>query len=347
MFSLVSWYTFDMENNQKNQDFLQSAEWAAFQKAAGKKTFLLESGNFSASLIMHELPIVGKYLYCPRGPIFCHPEFISGSDSEMLKQVQHDIKKLIDLAKKENAGWIRIEPENEEILENTRKNIPEKIVKAPHDMQPKENFVLDITKSIEQLLSEMKSKTRYNIGVAQKRGVKIYSCQKNDMECARIQKYFFRLTKEMAERNRISTHPEGYYKQMIESIPADMLKIYAAEYDGKIIAANLIVFFGNTVIYLHGASSNENRNVMAPFLLQWQAILDAKEKGFSSYDFGGIKTGDAENSWAGITQFKTGFSLKTKPLVFPGSYDIIINPRKYALYRTLQIAKSLVARFRK
>jgi lipid II:glycine glycyltransferase (peptidoglycan interpeptide bridge formation enzyme) len=167
------------------------------------------------------------------------------------------------------------------------------------------------------------------------------------MECLRTQVDFFRLTKEMAERNGIATHPEGYYRKMIESLPADMLKIYAAEYDGKIIAANLVVFYGDTAIYLHGASSNENRNVMAPFLLQWQAILDAKEKGFSKYDFGGVKTGNSSNSWAGITQFKTGFSLKTKPLVFPGSYDIIINPRKYAAYRGLQLAKSLAVKFRR
>jgi peptidoglycan pentaglycine glycine transferase (the first glycine) len=314
-----------MEIIEKNSDFLQSEQWRKFQENAGRKAFFVEKEGFSASIIEHQLPIVGKYFYIPRGPVSAW---------------QAGLADLIDLAKKENAGWIRIDPSSEEVLNLIKENISEKIIKAPHDMQPRENFVLGITKPAEQLLAEMKPKTRYNIGLAQKKGVKIYSCQKNDMECMRTEMDFFRLTKEMAQRQGIATHPEAYYKKMIETIGYDMLKLYAAEYEGKIIAVNLVLFFGETATYLHGASSNENRNVMAPFLLQWQAILDAKEKGCTRYDFGGVKTNPGDNSWKGITQFKLGFSPQTKPVVFAGSYDIIINPRKYAVYRGLQRAKA-------
>jgi lipid II:glycine glycyltransferase (peptidoglycan interpeptide bridge formation enzyme) len=214
-------------------------------------------------------------------------------------------------------------------------------------MQPKEVFVVDIEKSPEQLLSEMKTKTRYNIGIAQKKGVKIYSCDKKEMECMRAELEFFRLTKEMAMRQGIVSHPEEYYRKMIEALPSEMLKIYVAEFDGKIIAANLVLFYGQAVTYLHGASGNEHRNLMAPFALQWQAILDAKEKGFTRYDFGGVKTDPSDNSWAGITQFKAGFSPHTKPVEFSGSYDIVINSRKYAVYRGLQRAKAFAVKFRR
>ena len=118
-----------------------------------------------------------------------------------------------------------------------------------------------------------------------------------------------------------------------------MLKIYVAEYDGNIIAANLILFFGDAATYLHGASGNEYRNVMAPYLLQWQAILDAKKAGYLKYDFGGVKM---SGGWEGITKFKLGFSLNTKPVVFPGSYDIMIAPFRYWIYRGIQKIKSFV-----
>ena len=151
----------------------------------------------------------------------------------------------------------------------------------------------------------------------------------------------------MAARQGIVAHPEEYYRKMIETLPEEMLKIYVAEFEGKIIAANLVLFFENTATYLHGASSNDNRNVMAPFLLQWQAILEAKERGCTRYDFGGIKTVNSDNSWEGITNFKLGFSPNTKSIEFPGSYDIIINPRKYAVYRGLQRAKAFAVKFKK
>ena len=161
-----------MEKYTQNNEFLQSASWSKFQESVGRKIFHLESenpassaGKFSASLIEHTLPIVGKYLYCPRGP-----KTELSSDSELSSV----FGELINLAKKENAGWIRIEPENVEILELIKENISEKIMKAPHDVQPKEVFVLDISKSQEQLLSEMKPKTRYNINLAKKKEIIIF-----------------------------------------------------------------------------------------------------------------------------------------------------------------------------
>jgi peptidoglycan pentaglycine glycine transferase (the first glycine) len=100
---------------------------------------------------------------------------------------------------------------------------------------------------------------------------------------------------------------------------------------------------------LHGASDNEYRNVMAPYLVQWQAIKDAKIKGCTKYDFGGICSGptaterlDRYNSWVGITRFKMGFSPKTPPTKFPGSYDIILNSWKYDLYKIAQKLKSFM-----
>jgi lipid II:glycine glycyltransferase (peptidoglycan interpeptide bridge formation enzyme) len=85
---------------------------------------------------------------------------------------------------------------------------------------------------------------------------------------------------------------------------------------------------------------------MAPHLLQWRQILDAKKAGCERYDFGGVRTHNMEhgtwnNSWAGITKFKTGFAPDAQPIRFPGCYDIILKPAKYNLYRALQKIKRI------
>ncbi|HCP08709.1 MAG TPA: hypothetical protein DIT25_02850 [Candidatus Moranbacteria bacterium] len=166
---------------------------------------------------------------------------------------------------------------------------------------------------------------------------------------------FLRLVKITSERNKITPHPENYYRKMFEVIPSDILKLYVAEYEGKIIATNLVIFYEGTAIYLHGASDDKCKNLMAPYLLQWKQIQDAKKAGCAKYDFGGIKSSgptpldrndqkgsDRYGSWSGITRFKTGFSPNTKPLEFPGSYDIVISPGKYKLYRIIQKIKGLI-----
>jgi lipid II:glycine glycyltransferase (peptidoglycan interpeptide bridge formation enzyme) len=394
-----------MKNEPQNLEFLQSSQWRQFQASVGRRTFFLENEGFLASVIEHELPVVGRYLYCPRGPVVeLETQSVKREmqNTKLLVQnMERGIRDLLELAKKEKAGWIRIEPENEEMLEMIRNSVEIngnklKIVRAPHDMQPREVFVVDIKKDKEALLGEMKPKTRYNIKLAQKRGVVVHetwnredkkqetkqSClceevlpRSNPGRCLALDRHefsstknlamtkniqntnleaFLKLTKEMAQRHGITAHPENYYRKMIETLPSEMLRIYVAQYDGQIIAANLVLFFGKTATYLHGASGNEHRSVMAPFLLQWQAMLDAKERGFERYDFGGVKTisniqhsTDNKNTWEGITTFKLGFSPNTQPVEFPGSYDIVVNPRKYAMYRGLQRAKGFLHKIRK
>ncbi len=402
LFSQFSWYTLLMENEPQNLEFLQSSQWRQFQASVGHRTFFLENEGFLASIIEHELPVVGRYLYCPKGPVVeletQSVEREMQNTKLLVQNMERGMQKLIELAKKEKAGWIRIEPENEEMLEMIRNNVEIngnklKIVRAPHDMQPKELFIVDVSKDSETLLSEMKPKTRYNIKLAQKRGVKIYvTCnmqhkiqdtrynnqinsneQISNNQTNQDTKYlptgqagkiqntnleaFLKLTKEMAQRHGITAHPEDYYRKMIESLPNEMLRIYVAQFEGKIIAANLVLFFGKTATYLHGASGNVSRNVMAPFLLQWQAMLDAKELGCTQYDFGGVstklelntnlRTTNKNSSWSGITDFKLGFSPQTQPIEFPGSYDIIVNSRKYAIYKGLQRAKGFLHNMRK
>jgi lipid II:glycine glycyltransferase (peptidoglycan interpeptide bridge formation enzyme) len=125
-----------------------------------------------------------------------------------------------------------------------------------------------------------------------------------------------------------------------------MWQLFVAEYENEIIAANLLIIFGTTATYLHGGSSDKYRDVMAPYLLQWEQMKFAKAQGCTNYDFGGIKTQvnqeliiqnheKEKNNWSGITRFKLGFSPQTEPIVFLGAYDIILNRQAYFLYECL------------
>lgn len=335
-----------IQTNSPDRGFLQSEEWRKFQESAGRNTYNISSDGFYANIVEHKLPLVGKYFYVPRGPVISDQRSVNSEQS---------LKELTNLARKENAGWIRIEPANEEVLNYVKNSIGEEIEKAPHDVQPREIFVTDITKTEEELLAGIKAKTRYNIRLATRNSQIItrVSNSKKDIE------EFLRLNRIMARRQGIATHPDEYYRKMLEMIPGKILKLYLAEHDNKIIAAILVVFYGKIATYFHGASDDEFRNVMAPHLLQWRQIQDAKRAGCARYDFGGIKTphppspspaggrgwreapGEGKNKWKGITRFKLSFSPDTKPLEFPGSYDIIIDKKKYFLYKFLQKVKNI------
>lgn len=341
-----------VESNSPDGGFLQSEYWRKFQEAWGRKAYNVSTSGDDgellafANIIMHKLPVVGEYFYIPRGPIV-NEQRTMNNEQYFNKNFRIFLDRLLDLAKENNAGWIRIEPASLDILEFLRLNLKnKKIKKSAVDMQPREILMLDISKSEEEILAQMKQKTRYNIKLAEKRGVKVSVISDQGTVNNKNLGEFLRLVHSTSKRDKISSHPDNYYRKMFEVIPSEILKLYVAEYEGKIIAANLALFFGRTATYMHGASDNEHRSTMAPYFLQWRQIVDAKKAGCDKYDFGGIKTvisnqGSMINSWSGITKFKQGFAPGVEPVQFPGSYDIILKPAKYNLYRALQKIKRI------
>jgi len=319
-------------------ELLQSETWMRFQEAAGRRVVRFCGEEWSANGVVHRLPIVGRYLYVPRGPR-------GRSENIEVRSEDRDLGKVLDdlllKAKEAKAGWIRIEPETEETLREIRVAISNRrIVKAPHDMQPHETFVVGLAPAEDELLAAMKPKTRYNIRIAEKRGVKIVSSTEPEYRNA-----FIRLVTRTADRKGISAHPVAYYEAMLETLLGDSATLMIAEKDGVTVAANLLVFCGDTATYLHGGSDDAYRADMAPFLLQWEGMHEAKRRGCSWYDFGGVNMEEfvvGSGKWLGITRFKFGFSPATSATVFPGTYDIVLSPRRYAVYRMIQKMKSRV-----
>lgn len=304
---------------------LQSWQWGELQKALGNKIFRLGVINgqnqlqAAALVVQHELPFEYNYFYCPRGPV------INVLKIEDLNSLFAEIKKI---AKEEKSFLIRVDPPW--ALGHEKRLTDVGFRKGEYEVQPKCSLIIDLKKSEEELIAQLKPKTRYNISLAQRKGVKVkISSEVSDIEC------FWQLVKQTSSRDGFVPHLKEHYKKMFEIFSPDgTIKLFLAEYDNKIIAANLISFFGQVCIYLHGASSNMYREVMAPYLLQWQAIKEAKRLGLAFYDFGGVNGQTFNNpKWEGITRFKTGFAPQIPPREYIGSFDLILNPVIFSIYK--------------
>jgi len=247
-----------------------------------------------------------------------------------------------------------------------------KLIKAPQDVQPKNTLILDLDQSEAEVLAQMKAKTRYNIRLAERRGVKTrQSVSQKDIDA------FLKLIAITSQRDHFKAHSAAYYQKMADFFGCQgLLKIFLAEYKDQVLVANLVFFWGKAATYLHGASGNSHRNLMAPHLLQWTQILEAKKQGCGEYDFWGIageaksakrppaiacasgasgrgkapachrllakptagrQSGGAEckvKGWEGITRFKKGFG--GKEVSYAGTYDFILNPFWYKIYRLIR-----------
>lgn len=296
-----------------------------------------------ALAVKRQLPWGKSWIYVPRGSVGQNLEFRI-ENSELSRDI-------IELAKEERSVFIRIEP-NAAPGKNWQK--------AANDVQPRHTLVLDLKKSEEELLGEMHQKTRYNIRLAGKKGVTIrFSTDAADID------HFLKLSSDVHERSAFHYHPEAYYRAMhsalsspfapdgaTEDKPAARLEIGIAEHQGDVLAVHLLVYFGDTATYVHGASSSAKRDLMAPHLLQWESIRRAKEKGLAIYDFfgvapeavsppagGGDRGGGSTHPWDGITRFKEGFGGRR--VSYLGAYDYVLDPLWYWTYSTGRRARSL------
>jgi len=311
---------------QNFAQFLQSFEWGRFQQMLGRKIWHFFVGEekdfFLALIIKHSLPFGFSYIYSPRGPIF--------SKKPTIKIMARFVSEIGGLIKKEKVIFWRFEPSYSLIFRHS-----DSLVAKVSDFQPSKTWILDLNKTETNLLKDMHYKTRYNIRLAARRGVKIRCANKKTIN--KDIKAFLSLLHQTAERDGFKPHSDSYYLTMVKELTGDssLLRLYLAEYKDKILAANIVIFFGDTVTYLHGASNNELRNLMAPHLLQWRVIQEAKKFGYRYYDFWGIN----QKKWPGITRFKKSFG--GREINYPGTYDFVFNKSIYKLYQLAKNIKSL------
>ncbi|MDR1785478.1 MAG: peptidoglycan bridge formation glycyltransferase FemA/FemB family protein [Spirochaetaceae bacterium] len=217
---------------------------------------------------------------------------------------------------------------------------------ADTTVQAPDTVVLDLTLSEEGLLAQMKGKWRYNIRLAEKRGVTVRQGDAGDLGV------FYGLYGLTARRDGIGIHAPGYYESLFKTAErrgsgeGPDVRLYLASHGGEVLAGIITLFFHGQGVYLYGASSNSKRNLMAPYLLQWRALRDARAAGCTAYDLYGIPpTEDEGHPMHGLYLFKTGFGGRI--IHRPGCVDVPLSPLYPAFVLAERARSFYYKRFRK
>lgn len=192
---------------------------------------------------------------------------------------------------------------------------------AVHAVQPLRTIVLDLEPTEEALMAQMKEKWRYNVRLARRKGVTVrVATSEADVQA------WYTLLQTTGERDSFGIHTLEYYQQVWRLLgERDELRLLLAEYEGQLLAGIFVSLFAGQALYLYGASSNEQRQLMPNYLLQWEAITWAKQRGARLYDFWGIPETDAEDeAMAGVYRFKRGWGGRV--VQFLGSYEQAYRP---------------------
>jgi len=336
----------------------------------GKKSRIVAG----AIVIKHTLPHADTcWLYSPRGPLLSYNE-----PNKAKAQLKILTKKIKEIAKEEKAIFYRADPLIHSTKHNKRAHNFPKFRFSEHGFQPKDTLILDLTKPQEEILKQMKQKGRYNIRLSHKKHVEVIEVFPPDLKSRKktielVQEFqsqveaYFELLQETLERDQFYGHRLSFYKNMVEKLAPEnpqkeelkkelkkgYTKLYLAQYTPKethktqYIAGIIVTFYKDTAIYYYGASSNEYRNVMAPYALQWHAIKEAKSLGCKEFDFPGIAPpkgkdplGPKHHPWRGVTAFKLKFG-GTHVRYLPAQ-ELTFKPILHLLYKVAKFVRKVL-----
>jgi lipid II:glycine glycyltransferase (peptidoglycan interpeptide bridge formation enzyme) len=316
--SLSDWSRF--LSNHPDAHLLQTGEWGELKSAFGWKPVRLIHAEAGAQLLFRKLPLGFTIGYIPK---------VNPHESLWLE---------IDSACKRNhAIFLKLEPDCWQDAEPNKLRITNYELRiSPHNIQPPRTIIVDIKGSEEEILARMKQKTRYNIRLAEKKGVMVRPW--DDIES------FHKMMLATGVRDRFGVHSREYYQRAYDLFHAkQMAELLVAEYDGKPLAAIFVARHGDRAYYLYGASTDEARNRMPTYLLQWEAIKWAKSQGCEEYDLWGVPDETEavleanfekrhEGLW-GVYRFKRGFGGELKRAA--QAMDRVYNPPLYWAYLRL------------
>lgn len=207
--------------------------------------------------------------------------------------------------------------------------------KAPTDMLPAHTVMLDLNNTDDELLAQMKSKTRYNIRLSQRKGVKVRHAGMEELP------KWYQLYDETYHRNRLASNDISFFEQIFTTRADDTwspgeVDLLLAEKDGEPLAGMFLARSGKRATYLYGASSSRHRNLQASHALQWAAIRRSKETGCTEYDLFGISPKpDPDHPMYGLYRFKTGFG--GEKIHRQGCWDYPLNEEAYEQYRLSEL----------
>ncbi len=321
---------------------LQSYEWGEFRAAQGIKIVrkgLFENEHLASAfqLTIHKIPHTNFTIgYLPKGEL---------PSKEMLEELRK-------IGRENKCIYIQLEPN---VLQDY--NLPaltSTLQPSFHPLFTKYTFILDLTKTEEELLKNMHHKTRYNIRVAQKHGVKIVE----DNSADAFEKYW-QIMQETTNRQKFYAHTKKYHhlqwsifspnKKSSKSSASNHLNyhLFLANYQNKTLAAWVLFTFHGTLYYPYGSSSSENRETMASNLLMWEAIRFGKQQDLKKFDMWGSMgpNPDIKDPWYGFHRFKQGYGPQLTEFI--GSYDLVINPFLYPILKAADKLRWIYLRMRK
>jgi len=317
------WENFLLECKEKT--FLDSWNWGEFQKSLGNKIWrigIFENENLLGLALVVKIEAKrGKFLFIPHGPNLKIED--KEKKLKLLRVLRDELERI---AKSEDCDFIRISP----ILKKTKEN--EEIFSilgfknAPIFIHPEITWELNIEKSEEDILAGMRKTTRYLIKKAQKEKL-LTIREENSLEGVSLFNKIYLETKE--RQHFVPFSLEYLQKEFLAFKDEGQISILLGNYKGEVIAGGIFIFWQNLAFYHHGASSRKYSKIPTSYLLLWEAIKKAKQKGCKVFNFWGIAPTDSpKHPWAGLTLFKIGFGgekkeyVKTKDLPLKKKYWI-------------------------
>ena len=337
-----------------NTHLLQTGEWGELKSSFGWKPSRIISGNVGVQILFRQLPLGLTVGYIPKGPVCRNPlsvindtfwreiNFVCKQHRAIFCKFELDAWDIENLSL-ETYQWQYFLSGTQTPRFPSGVRIPLSIIAgllvnnkwliSPHNIQPPRTIVVDIKDSEDEILARMKQKTRYNIRLAEKKGVTVRAWE----DIASFHKMML-LT---GGRDGFGVHSLEYYRRAYELLhPKQMGELLLAEYESKPLAALFIARNGNRAYYLYGASTDEERNRMPTYLLQWEAMKWAKAHGCEEYDLWGVPDEDESTLEAnfekrhdglwGVYRFKRGFGGQLKRAV--QAMDRVYNPVLYWAY---------------
>jgi lipid II:glycine glycyltransferase (peptidoglycan interpeptide bridge formation enzyme) len=311
------WEAFLYTHEEAN--FLQSWYWGEFYRNLGNvinRTGFYENKKLiGVMLSIVESAKRGKYLIVPGGPI------IDWNNKSIVKYVFQEMKKI---SNQTGCTFVRVRPQllqSETTLDLFKQQGARM---SPMHLTADLTHQLDLTKSEEELLSAMRKATRYEIRKAEKLGVQV-SASKD----VKLISSFYKLQLSTARRQKFVPFSEKFFSEQFKVFfNADKAHIYTAIFQKKVLAQAFVIFYGSEAVYHYGVSTEEGRKYPGAYLIQWEAIKEAKKRGLKKYNFWGVApVGDNSHRFAGVSLFKRGFG--GEDVQYLPAHDIIINRQKY------------------
>lgn len=323
---------------------LQSFEWGEFRGKTGVTVVRIgiqEDKKLSEAftVTIHKIP---------------HTSFSIGYFPKGLLPTSLQIAALKQLAQKYNCIFIQLEPNVVAEKEKQKNKLSQlDITSSFHPLFTKFSFILDITPTEEDLLKNMHSKTRYNIRLAERKGVFVEedNSEKGFMD-------YMKLTQETTTRQKFYAHTPSYHKKLWETLPKDTdtnhltYHLFHARFKNEkneveTLTSWVLFVFHDTLYYPYGASSSSHRELMSSNLMAFEAIKFGKKLGLKKFDMWGAlgPEPDPHDPWYGFHKFKQGYGATLTEFV--GSYDLVIKPALYTGYKVADKLRWTLLRLKK